>query len=878
MAGAFNKELSSDWEFRAECEETWMEANSFPTEVHRDLESNGKIPDFRVDLNELAARWVADYDWIYRTTFETPPLRDGLRVDLVFEGLDTFATVTLNGTQILQSDNQFVSHRVPVAHLLQRAGEASGLNTLEIVFESARRRGLELVKEHTEHRWIVHQTEVTRGPVRKAQYQWGWDWGPILNTCGPWKPILLQAYTTRIEDVKVDYTISGKDSSISAQVHTTFVSSEDEVDVEVSVDGTVVGTASVRRDGPAENEQSAVMSFQKSSSDLWWPLGYGDPKLHDVQVRCLVRGQTADQATKKVGFRTAELIRQADSLGESYYFRINGVEVFVGGSCWIPADNYLTRVDPGTYRRWIELLAEGNQNMIRVWGGGIYEDASFYQACDELGILVWQDFMFACASYPGWPDYLKSVELEARQNVRRLRHHPSVVLWTGNNEDYQIVERYNLQYDLEDKDPVSWLKSEFPARYLYEHLLPSVVKEEANTGTEYRPSSPFGNGKSTTLKVDKTVGDVHQWNVWHGEMRPYQKLPEMNGRFVSEFGMEAYPHLETLHAFLPDETQRYPGSRTMDFHNKAIGHERRLLTYVAENFRLSYDLPSFTHITQVMQADAMAWAYKFWRRWWNRQGQRDCGGALVWQLNDCWPTISWAVVDYFLVKKPAFYAIKRTMEPQAVNVSRRFHDWTTRPADALWHRDTAHVDPTQADACFTYDVWVASSSLKPIEGEVELRFISIEDGKDVITPSTVPVTIQPNGTTIVYRDQKIDDEVSKVDSKGQFSFNRSDMFVLHVSLRIGGREVSTDVSWPEPTKYIDFANRGVKVTFNSSPKGTTAEITADKPTKGFVFSEKRGVRVSDNGFDLIPGRPKSVEIESDEFVVQELEWRYIGSA
>lgn len=306
------------------------------------------------------------------------------------------------------------------------------------------------------------------------------------------------------------------------------------------------------------------------------------------------------------------------------------------------------------------------------------------------------------------------METEAIQNVRRLRNHSSIVLWTGNNEDYQIVERYGLRYEPSNTNFFSWLETNFPARYIYEYRLPKIIKEEC-ANVPYRSSSPFGDGRSTPLRVDPRIGDIHQRNVWHSTMEPYQRLPDMGGRFVSEFGMQAYPHVSTLGRCMVRDEDRCPGSISLDFHNRAIGHERRLVNYIAENFRLRQDLEAFTHLTQVMQADAISTAYKSWRRRWGSEGKRQCGGVLVWQLNDCWPTISWSIVDYHNVPKPAYYAIKRAMQPITIGVQRRYKSWTARPADGLWQRDTGHVDMRQLWQDVEYTVWVANMQVSALE-------------------------------------------------------------------------------------------------------------------------------------------------------------------
>ncbi|KAF2472597.1 glycoside hydrolase [Lindgomyces ingoldianus] len=861
--------LTNNWTFKQgslSSNNSYLPANPAPTEIYLDLLKNGIIADPFKDMNELSVRWIADETWTYRTTFPTPPNhgKPSVITEVRFEGLDTFASVYLNGKLILESENMFVTHRINVTSALKTNAEEE--NVLEIVFESARKKGLELIDQHPEHRFIVHQTEISRGPVRKAQYHWGWDWGPILLTCGPWKPVLLETYTARIEDVWVAYELSGGLKKVQGKIYARVEGAKGHVDFEIKKPNDILSKLEGKG---VDGVYSADFDLDV---DLWWPRGYGSQTLYTVSAMLTSEDKTIlDQSSKMIGFRKVELIQEKDSVGQSFYFRINNTDIFAGGSCWIPTDSFLTRVDPEIYRNWIKLAVEGNQIMIRIWGGGIYEAGAFYESCDEFGLLVWQDFMFACANYPAYPEYVKSVEEEARQNVRRLRNHPSIVIWAGNNEDYQIVERYGLEYRYkEDKDPQSWLKTDFPARYLYEYLLPKVVDDEAK-GVPYHPSSPFGNGVSTVLKVDPTVGDVHQWNVWHGDMKPYQVLPHMGGRFVSEFGMEAYPHLETTEKSITREADRYPGSMAMDFRNKAICHERRLVSYVTENFQIKYDLPGFTYLTQVMQADAIAWAYKSWRRQWGTPGKRQCGGVLVWQLNDCWPTMSWAVVDYYLVPKPAYYAIKRAMAPVTIGVSRKFHNWTMRPADDLWKRDTSHIDMRQIWEDIQFDVWVASSLVENLKGKIVVKFVSVLTGREVHERLAENVSIDTNGTTEVFRNKKVD-TVKLQDPNCPFDTYKADPFVIHVSLLVDGQEVATDTSWPDPIKYLTFPDRGID--FHYSSDRSIITVSASKPVKGFVLTEKQGVRLSDNGIDIMPGESKTVVVEDGD--IGALEWRHVG--
>jgi beta-mannosidase len=863
------KNLSSGWEFKCETDEKWLPVTQVPSNVHTELMHHGLIPDPFPDMNELEVAWVAEKTWHYRTKFPTPSSSgvSEAKVDLVFEGLDTFATVKLNDNVILKSDNMFVENRVEVGEVLAKDSE----NTLEIVFEPAHRRGLELVKAHPEHDFIVHQTEVSRGPVRKAQYHWGWDWGPILLTCGPWKPVRLEAYVSRIEHIKVDYNIDTTSSGTVAEasIHANIIGPGVLVEVELLFGGKPVASLRERDDTRGSTPWNFTSSKIKlEDPQLWWPRGYGAQNLYEVRVRSIASDGSTILAEEHqtIGFRKAELIQEKDEFGQSFYFRINGVDIFTGGSCWIPADSFLPRTSPQNYRDWISLLAEGNQNMIRVWGGGIYESSAFYAACDALGILVWQDFMFACASYPTYPSFLASIEIEARHNILRLHQHPSIILWCGNNEDYQLIERYNLSNKV-PSDPDSILASSFPARYIYEYLLPQLL-HTLSPSTLYHPGSPWGNGTSTTLKVDPTIGDIHQWDLWNGEAKPWQLLPSMGGRFVSEFGMPAYPHVETLHQFVTDPRERYPGSKTMDFHNKAVGHTRRLLAYVGENFRMdgaAGGLEGFAHLTQVLQADSVGMGYRTWRRDWGRVGGRRWGGVLVWQLNDCWPVVSWAVVDYYGVKKPAWYAIKRAMQPVAVGVARKFQDWNSRPADATWKRNTGHVDLRKGLREVEFDAWVVSSRMESVKGKLVVRFVSVKTGDEVRGRLEREVEVLPNSCTEVIVGCKLDWHDAVV--------AEPEHFVIHASLWVDGVQESSDTSWPDPIKYLDLSDRGVGVSYVSQG---LAEISAEKPVKGFVFSEKQGVKISDNGFDLIPGdQPKRVRIEG-ELSGGELPWTFVG--
>lgn len=369
----------------------------------------------------------------------------------------------LNGETILESDNMWIMHRVDVTKYLR----PDGGNELEVDFKPALLEARKIKDAHPEHKWVGFNGDMSRLAVRKAQYHWGWDWGPVLMTCGPWRPVRLETYAARVEDLRVDYKVDSSFKKVSGSI-TAVV--EGHVGKAVRFSAEFGGREVFRGTSNVNSHGQAKVEFHVNDPKLWYPHGYGDQPLYDVKAAVL-DGETELQTTcRRTGFRRAELVQEPDEIGKSFYFRVNGIPVFCGGSDWIPADSFTPRISKEKYRKWLQMMVDGYQLMIRVWGGGIWEDDDFYDTCDELGILVWQDFLFGCGNYPAFPEILKSIEKECVCQTRRLRHHPSIVIYAGNNEDYQVQEAYNLTYDYEDKDPQSWLKTDFPARYIYEKV------------------------------------------------------------------------------------------------------------------------------------------------------------------------------------------------------------------------------------------------------------------------------------------------------------------------------------------------------------------------------------------------------------------------
>ncbi|KAK3341810.1 glycoside hydrolase family 2 protein [Lasiosphaeria hispida] len=843
--------VDKNWEFRQSDKDDsqFLPVGQFPTNVHLDLLHNGLIPDPFIGKNELDVQWVGEAQWLYKTSFAGQSVPEGSKAILAFDGLDTFATVVLNGTTILETDNMFVPARIDVTSVLKEENE------LTISFDSAYLRGWKLVEKYPDHKWGVWNGDNSRLAVRKAQYHWGWDWGPALNTCGPWRPINLEIFDARLADLGfdsvVDKSLGFADVKATAEVE--YVEgAADTVRFDISLEGEQVASETV-----AITSSAVTTSFHIDSPSLWYPVRYGKQPLYQVTVTLLREGEVIDEVTKKIGLRRAELVQRPlkDQPGTSFFFEVNNIPLYCGGSDWIPADNFIPRISRQKYFDWVKLVADGNQFMIRVWGGGIYEEQAFYDACDEYGILVWQDFMFGCGNYPAWPELLESIKAEAHENVKLLRHHPSIVIWAGNNEDYQYQESAGLTYDFGDKNPDNWLKTDFPARYIYEKIL-SDVCEELTPNTFYHPGSPWGAGRDTH---DPTVGDIHQWNVWHGTQEKYQNFDSLIGRFVSEFGMEAFPSVKTIEAYLPlgkDDPDRYAQSSTVDFHNKADGHERRIALYLVENMQYAPNpLEQFIYSTQLMQAECLASAYRLWKRQWKGPGREYCGGALVWQINDCWPVTSWSIVDFYLRPKMAYFTVKREMAPVSVGITRREH---RHPKDKYTR---AFVDVKSQ-----IEVWGSNLSLEDLTVDVVFRAWDVETGEQTYEKTQSATSLPENRSTEV----AAFDVPVKTPGKGEE--NRT---VVAAYLVRDGGQIARYVNWPEPLKYLHL----------QKPKALKAELTADfsavkisaeVPVKGVALeSEDDDVTFEDNLVDIVPGEVVTIAVRGAKEGTK-IETRYLG--
>ncbi|MDY4754370.1 MAG: glycoside hydrolase family 2 protein [Candidatus Faecousia sp.] len=603
-----------------------------PGSVYHDLLTAGQIPDPFYRDNENEALKIMDNDFVYIRSFTVPAgLLENDAVVLRCEGLDTLATVTVNGTVVGTGKNMHRTYEFDVKDVLY-----PGENQITVKFDSPTR----FIKQaYAESRADGSSDAMVGFPLlRKAHCMFGWDWGPRLPDAGIWRDIsILGIRTARIRDVYVVQHHENGKVTLEVNTHITQVTGSAPVSVKVTApDGTVF---------TAQGEKAVI---EIENPQLWWPNGLGEQPLYQVEVTL---GDGLDSWNKKIGLRTLTVSRKKDQWGESFCHCVNGVDVFAMGADYIPEDNLLPRVNPQRTRRLLEDAKAANMNCIRVWGGGYYPEDYFYDTCDELGLLVWQDFMFACAVYNLTEDFEENIRAEFVDNIRRLRHHASLALWCGNNEMEQFVACDEWVSSLRQK--ADYIK-------MYEYIIPKILKEE-DPQTFYWPASPSSGG-SFDAPQDPNRGDVHYWDVWHG-LKPFTDYRNYLFRYVSEFGFQSFPCMETIEAFTAPE-DRNVFSYVMEKHQRNASANGRIVSYLSQMYLYPGDLSKLVYASQLLQAQAMQYGVEHWRR--NRNDEH-CMGAVVWQLNDCWPVASWASIDYFGRWKALHYYEKRFFSPVLIS-------------------------------------------------------------------------------------------------------------------------------------------------------------------------------------------------------------------
>ncbi len=788
--------LGGAWRMREADSQTWHSAH-VPGSVYADLMADGTMPDPFWRENELDAFERMKKDYVYQRAFTvTEAQLAHAHVELVCEGLDTLAHVSLNGHEIAFTNNMHITWVWDVKEQLH-AGE----NTLEIRFDSP----ILYCAKKAEEAPGWESSDATPGfrHLRKAHCMFGWDWGPRLPDAGIWRPIflrtwdaarlenalMLQAHHDGVVDVTIRPEIAGE-SAWSAEI--------------TAPDGEVIII-------PETTAAEQVITIEHPQ--LWWPNGLGKQPLYRVTVRLA----TGDTRVWRIGLRTMTVSREKDEWGEEFCHVVNGMKVFAMGADYIPEDNILARVTPERTRRLLEDCKAANFNAIRVWGGGYYPDDAFYDICDELGLLVWQDLMYACAFYDLTPDFERSIRVETHQNVARLRHHASLALICGNNEMEMFMAGANSAL-------INHRTWEFVPTYphhitdyvkMFEYILPAIVKETAPQ-TYWWPASPSSGGNFDAPN-DENRGDNHYWDVWHGE-KPFTEYRKFFFRYASEFGFQSFPCLKSVKQFtLPDDRNIF--SRVMERHQRNQAANGKILSYLSQTFRYPNSFDDLLYASQLMQAEAIRYGVEHWRR---NRGR--CMGAIIWQLNDIWPVASWASIDYYGRWKALHYAAKRFFAPVMISAEEE-GELSQNPKINEYH-------PAPLEKSFRLNV--CNETLRDVTGEVvwALR-----------TPDGAIVRQNQQTLTIPAMSAKWLDKVDCADAS---------LTGHYVSFAF----VVDDVALSEGTcifcapKHFEFVNPRLTV----ETRGDTLVVTSHAYAKQvWLESEDADLLLDDNAFDMNPG-------------------------
>ncbi len=627
------------WYFNEEGKTEYMSA-VVPGNVHRDLVLNKVIPDPLVGTNETAVQWVSEKSWEYTLNdFVCEPnmlLQD--KIELRLNGIDTYAKIFLNNTFLGETNNAFVQFDFNVKGIILPKG-----NKLRIVFSPAEA----YAKQKLAERILPLPGDSIRAVCRKPQYHFGWDWGPKLVTCGITKPIELVGHTDLLFETFGVETLSLNEGKAHMRAHVHYrADKEEKVAVAFNFGGQLFKEEFVSRVG----EHDFIFQFELKDPKLWWPNEAGEPFMYLVQCTLQTSNGKANTRVIKTGVRTIELVNKPDEFGESFYFKVNGKSIFMKGANYIPLRMLPAVNSEAEYRVLLEQCKGAHFNMLRVWGGGIYESDLFYSLCNEMGILIWQDFMFACSMYPGDAKFLESVQKEAEQNVRRISYNPCMALWCGNNENAEAWSNWGWKTGLSNAS-VAAIDSEY--NQLFNQLLPGIVGHFSNL--PYWPSSPqFGRGNQESLNV----GDSHYWGLWHDE-QPFSVLETKIPRFMSEFGMQSFPSEDVLKLMSPLAPYDM-NSEGIKLHQKNARGFGLMKQYTEQWYPQASELPvpEYAKLTQEMQAEGMCRAIEV-----QRSSQR-CGGTLYWQLNDVWPSFSWSSIDVLGKEKIFHQKLKESYAPQ----------------------------------------------------------------------------------------------------------------------------------------------------------------------------------------------------------------------
>lgn len=816
--------LNGKWSFRQSASSAWLPAN-VPGGVHTDLMDNNRIPDPFFGTNEKSLQWIGEKDWEYERSFIVgDELLNASHVQLVCLGLDTYADVYINDYLVMKCDNMFRTWTANPLPYLKK-----GENNIRIYFHSIFKQDMPkyLAAPFKLQAWPNNdQSDIPLSLyARKAGYNYGWDWGPRLITSGIWRDICLEYWN----DIKIDGTqlITRKlepGKAVMEAVCSVLSDQDSEATFTLAYDN----KETVRKKISLQKGLNTLkIGFDVKNPQLWWTNGLGTQHMYDFEI-CVKSGKALAKDHVRTGIRTLEIVREKDAQGQSFLVRLNGKKVFMKGANYIPSDNFINRVSDSKYEYIIKSAADVNMNMLRIWGGGTYEKDIFYEMCDKYGILVWQDMMFACGMFPADNAYLTSVQEEVKDNVKRLRNHPSIALWNGNNENEisYFGWGWNNNYTPEeDRVYQNNLKK------LFYEAIPEAIYSADNT-RYYHPTSP----NTGYNNIGYNMGDVHFWSVWKGGWLEEYTDSANIGRFMSEYGFQSYPEMKTIRKFT-EEKDRYLDSDVMLSHQRARHDQTRdpnfgnkmMKMYMEKYFKIPSDFEQFTYMSQYLQAEAVKIGIEAHRR-----AKPYCMGTLYWQINDCWPVASWSGIDYYGRWKALHYFTKDAY------------------SDVL-------ISPYKSGNQVAFKI--VSDSPQPVQGELEVTTMTL-DGKTLFSKKKA-FTLNADASEDVY---------SLPETELLAGAENNQVFT-YAQITANGKVLSSNIYYPVYSNQYTYPAVTPEWSVEKTSEGVLIKLRSSALIRGlFLYVDDEDSFFSNNFVTLIPGKEQTIFVKTslpaDQFTAQ----------
>jgi beta-mannosidase len=788
--------LNGVWKLKSNVDSEWLDA-SVPGSVFNDLLQAEKIEDPFYRDNEEHAKDIMLHDYSYTREFHVDnELLSCDELFLVCEGLDTLCEIYINSGHVAATNNMHRTYEFDVRPFL-----IEGDNTITIVFRSSLKYIEDKQKEI--QLWGPDHTIAGFPHIRKAHYMFGWDWGPQIPDAGIWRDLYIKGYNgSRLKDVYITQTHQLGTVDLDIRVdQQKWTKEPNQIEVKMTSPDGKVQIASLTSSKESEHIQMHIESAQ-----LWWPNGYGTQPLYHVEVYVKKEGIVLDQKWMNIGLRTITIKREKDQWGESFEFEINGTSIFAKGANYIPEDNVIIRSNPERTETLIRDCVDANFNCIRVWGGGFYPNDEFFDLCDRYGLMVWQDFMFACGVYEMNEEFTENIKLEAIDNIRRIRHHASLGLWCGNNE----MEEAWVHWDFPKTEK---LRDDYLLQF--EKVLSSIA-EEYDPNTFYWPASPSSGGGFDSPN-DENRGDVHYWQVWHG-LKPFTEYRKFYFRFCSEFGFQSFPGLKTIESFtLPEDRNIF--SYVMERHQKNDGANGKILYYLSQNFKYPKDFSSLIYASQILQAEAMKYGVEHWRRHMDR-----CMGSIYWQLNDCWPVASWSSIDYYGRWKALHYFAKRFYAPVLLSACENGK---------------------------SVDLYVSNDRLEPVKGTITWKLR--DDYEGIIQQGSQEVSVNANSAQNCI--QLNFDQIILSKEKMRTAY-------LEYRLTAGSECLSDGVLLFVPVKHFELKQPNLLFFAKEVSSHFEINLHSEHLTKYVEIELKHtDCKFSDNYFDLCPGEEKTIIVK-----------------